>query len=94
MASSEARWVLGRLTEAFGVNGVLMARKEPGSNGPEGQSKEPEVPQWAEGGDLPGAALRWPPCECGGPKCPDSAPEEPLNQRLAERNRRSSRGGV
>ncbi|KIF75947.1 hypothetical protein QR77_22805 [Streptomyces sp. 150FB] len=31
----------------------------------------------AEGADLmPGAALRWPPCQCGNPqRCPDYVPE-------------------
>ncbi|MFE0425217.1 hypothetical protein [Streptomyces sp. NPDC058953] len=25
--------------------------------------------------------LTWPPCECGGPKCPDAAPAEDPDQR-------------
>lgn len=122
MGSSEARWVLARLTEAFGVNGALMARKGPDSYGPEGAgsvggsdgSDGPDSPDStprpdaADGADLvPGSVLRWPPCECGGPKCPDSGPggsgsgdagpgnaDGLLSRRLAERNRRSSRGGV
>lgn len=57
MARSEARWLLARLSEAFGVDGVLVVPK-PG--------------QGAEGADLvPGSGLRWPPCRCGSPRCPD-----------------------
>ena len=60
--SSRARWNLSRLTGAFGRGGVLVVPKgDPG----------------AGGADLaPGAALRWPPCECGHSMCPDYvAPE-------------------
>lgn len=55
--SSKARRYLSRLTGAFGRDGVLIVPKdETGANG----------------ADLvPGAALRWPPCECGHPQCPD-----------------------
>ncbi|MFJ4920687.1 hypothetical protein [Streptomyces sp. NPDC088725] len=84
MTRSEARWSLARLTERFGKDGVLIVPKgDPG----------------ADGADLvPGSALRWPPCECGGEKCPDSGPgaepkplsaAEVLSARLAERNRLS-----
>jgi hypothetical protein len=40
---------------------------------------------------VPGKALRWPKCECGSPKCPDY---DALRTKVAERNRRSSRGGI
>lgn len=44
----------------FGVDAVLVSRKA-GSGG-----------AGAEGADLvPGSGLRWPPCGCGSPKCPD-----------------------
>lgn len=113
MRSSESRRFLSLLIAAFGVDGRLLARKDV---------------LGAEGADLvPGAALRWPKCRCGQPKCPDypgpvtqhsvpqdSVPEDPtsrepvhrapetptgaspesLGARLAERNKRSSRGGV
>ena len=118
MRSSESRRFLSLLIAAFGVDGRLLARKDV---------------LGAEGADLvPGAALRWPKCRCGQPKCPDypgpvpqdsvpqdSVPQDPvpedptprepvhrapetptgtspesLGARLAERNRRSSRGGV
>lgn len=90
---SEARQFLSRLTEAYGTDGVLIVPKSaPGD----------------EGGDLvPGSGLRWPPCRCGQPVCPDYRPpgsaaepsaDEPgageLGTRVAERNKRSSRGGV
>ncbi|MFF9570700.1 hypothetical protein [Streptomyces sp. NPDC014685] len=60
---SKARRNLSRLTRASGVDGVLIVPKDdPG----------------ADGADLvPGAALRWPPCECGYSLCPDYvAPED------------------
>ncbi|MFI6699530.1 hypothetical protein ACIBJC_11240 [Streptomyces sp. NPDC050509] len=60
MTGSEARQRLTMLIATFGVDGTLVVRKgEPG----------------AEGADLaPGSALKWPPCECGSPKCPDYDP--------------------
>ncbi|MFD5114187.1 hypothetical protein ACFWNG_18025 [Streptomyces sp. NPDC058391] len=83
MTRSEARRFLSRLSEAFGVDGVLIVHKT-------------EV---EEGADLaPGSALKWPTCECGHPKCPDyesaGSPSEKLSAEVAERNKRSSRGGV
>nr|WSZ96387.1 hypothetical protein OH820_12615 [Streptomyces sp. NBC_00857] len=83
MASSEARRFLSWLSDAFGVDGVLIVWKDPGG----------------DGADLaPGDALKWPACQCGSPKCPDFEPSassgDDLGARLAERNRRSSRGGV
>ncbi|MGN5632410.1 hypothetical protein [Streptomyces sp. AC154] len=58
MASgSKGRRALSRLTNEFGTDGVLIVPKS-GID--------------AEGADLvPGAALRWPPCECGHSLCPD-----------------------
>ncbi|MFI5758674.1 hypothetical protein [Streptomyces sp. NPDC051569] len=86
MTSSKARRFLSRLTEEFGTNGILAVQKS-----------DPRV----EGADIedlvPGAALRWPKCECGHSLCPDYEPESPadaLSRRLAERNRRSGRGGL
>ncbi|MET9919475.1 hypothetical protein ABZZ04_20580 [Streptomyces sp. NPDC006435] len=61
--NSKARQNLSRLTGVSGVDGVLIVPKgDPG----------------ADGADLvPGAALRWPPCECGHSLCPDYvAPED------------------
>ncbi|MEU3187129.1 hypothetical protein ABZ707_23435 [Streptomyces sp. NPDC006923] len=84
MTRSDARRFLSLLSDVFGVDGVLIVPKtEPGG----------------EGADLvPGSALRWPKCECGGPKCPDYEPPAPpgdeLSARLAEQNKRSSRGGT
>lgn len=58
---SKARQGLSRLTERFGKDGVLIV---------------PMADSGAEGADLvPGAALRWPPCECGHSLCPDYVPE-------------------
>lgn len=58
---SKARQGLSRLTERFGRDGVLIV---------------PTADAGAEGADLvPGAALRWPPCECGHSLCPDYVPE-------------------
>ncbi|MFF3395471.1 hypothetical protein ACFYW1_31625 [Streptomyces sp. NPDC002669] len=59
---SKARRNLSRLTRASGGDGVLIVPKDdPG----------------ADGADLvPGAALRWPPCECGHSLCPDYAAPE------------------
>ncbi|MFJ4921065.1 hypothetical protein [Streptomyces sp. NPDC088725] len=57
MARSEARRFLTRLSEAFGVDGVLTVEKP--ETGP-------------QGADLtPNSGLRWPPCECGHSLCPD-----------------------
>lgn len=83
MTSSEARRVLSLLSNAFGANGALLVRKGPG----------------AEGADLtPGDALRWPKCLCNNLICPDyeppTSPSEEFRKRVAERNRRSSRGGT
>ncbi|NED80499.1 hypothetical protein G3I76_10435 [Streptomyces sp. SID11233] len=60
--NSKARQNLSRLTGRFGTDGVLIV---------------PKSDIEAEGADLvPGAALRWPPCECGHSLCPDYvAPE-------------------
>ncbi|MFI5755133.1 hypothetical protein [Streptomyces sp. NPDC051569] len=72
MTRSESRRILSLLETAFGADGVLLVRKsDPG----------------AEGADLvPGSALRWPPCECGSPKCPDYvAPSGPEAEGAAER---------
>lgn len=53
-------------------------------------------PGWVrfEGPDLsPGNALKWRPCECGRPVCPDYRPAtgstQWLNAKVAEANRRS-----
>ncbi|MFJ1745427.1 hypothetical protein ACIOJD_04180 [Streptomyces sp. NPDC088116] len=47
---------------SFGLNGALVVPKDNLNS---------------DGADLvPGSGLRWPPCECGGPKCPDAAPDE------------------
>ncbi|WP_327235489.1 hypothetical protein OG349_17470 [Streptomyces sp. NBC_01317] len=65
MTQSKARHLLARLTEEFGTDGVLVVRK-------------PET--GAAGGDadlVPGAALRWPKCECGQKLCPDYEPPGP-----------------
>lgn len=85
LGSSEARQFLSRLSEALGVDGVLIVQKsDPGP----------------EGADLaPSSALRWPQCECGSPRCPDykAAPNKPtegLSSRVAEANARSRRGGL
>ncbi|MFF5567850.1 hypothetical protein ACFY7Z_19600 [Streptomyces sp. NPDC012623] len=85
---SEARELLSRLSDAFSGNGVFVVSKGPGS----------------EGADLaPSSALTWPKCECGRPVCPDYDPEkstdtelaeDPMKTKLADRNRRSSRGGL
>ncbi|GAA1169337.1 hypothetical protein GCM10009654_28210 [Streptomyces hebeiensis] len=86
-AGSSARQRLSLLIAAFGVDGALVVPKDdPG----------------AEGADLaPGAALRWPKCRCGNAVCPDvepppaaRTPAEELSALVAERNRRSRRGGL
>ncbi len=83
--SSEARQFLSRLSEAFGVGGVVMVQKS--APGP-------------EGADLaPSSALHWPRCECGSPKCPDykpppNSPSEGLRGRVAAANARSRRGAA
>ncbi|WP_405796891.1 hypothetical protein [Streptomyces sp. NBC_01506] len=67
----------------YGTDGVLVVRKLDGDD---------------DTGQLlgPGAALAWPKCECGSPKCPDYvAPttiSTELSARLAERNQHSRRG--
>lgn len=55
--AGRARQRLSQLTGRFGTDGVLIVPKaDPG----------------AEGADMvPGAALRWPPCECGHSLCLD-----------------------
>lgn len=80
MTRSKSRQFLSQLSEAVGMDGVVVVRKlEPG----------------AEGADLsPGSVLSWPPCECGNPKCPDYKPrstDDELSARMAERNRLSRR---
>jgi hypothetical protein len=85
LGSSEARQFLSRLSDAFGVGGVLMVHKS--DPGPEGADM------------APGSALRWPRCECGSPKCPDyksppNGPTEGLSSRVAEANARSRGGGL
>jgi hypothetical protein len=88
LGSSEARQFLSRLSEAFGVGGVLMVQKS--GLGP-------------EGADLaPNSTLRWPRCECGSPKCPDY--EHPdadvmleadlVRHGRSRRVRHRSRGGI
>ncbi|MGQ4514366.1 hypothetical protein [Streptomyces sp. DW26H14] len=97
MTQSEARRVLSELTESCGRDGALLVPK--GEAVPEqeaGDVAEPE-PEEADGPEdawedvVPGRALRWPMCRCGSPKCPDY---ETLRTKVAERNRRSSRGGT
>ncbi|MFI5758253.1 hypothetical protein [Streptomyces sp. NPDC051569] len=69
MTRSEARRYLGRLTNALGTDGVLIV-----------PNPTPET----EGADLaPGSALKWPPCECGHPKCPDYDPPDPPTENTA-----------
>ncbi|MEV7087414.1 hypothetical protein AB0O07_16175 [Streptomyces sp. NPDC093085] len=66
MAGSEARRLLSLEIAALGVDGTLVMRKDAfdGVDDADGEG---------EGADLdPGAALRWPPCECGSPTCPDA----------------------
>ncbi|AQU67555.1 hypothetical protein BBN63_16225 [Streptomyces niveus] len=87
MSGSEARRFLSRLMNAFGTDGVLVVRKL------DSGSEADKDPEWLLG---PGAALAWPKCECGSPKCPDYVPPDPpptgLSARLAERNQHSWRG--
>lgn len=89
MSGSEARRFLSRLMSAFGTDGVLVVRKTDG-DGYGGAGGDPELLLG------PGAALAWPTCECGSPKCPDyvppTAPPTELSARLAERNQHSRRG--
>ncbi|WP_326611280.1 hypothetical protein OG949_18325 [Streptomyces scopuliridis] len=67
MTQSKARIYLARLMEEFGTDGLLVVRK-PYAGAP-----------GAEGADLvPGAALRWPKCECGHSLCPDYEPRPEL----------------
>ncbi|MFB6980581.1 hypothetical protein [Streptomyces scopuliridis] len=64
MTRSEARRRLSLMIAAYGVDGSLVVPTYASDPNP-----------GAEGADLaPGDALRWPPCECGDPSCPDSAP--------------------
>lgn len=88
MTGSEARRLLSRLVDAFGVDGALVVWKA----GPGG-----EPGGGADGADLaPGSGLRWPDCECGHSLCPDYkppvSPAEELSARVAERNKWSRRG--
>lgn len=90
MSGSEARRLLSRLMNAFGTDGVLVVRKlDGGGNGSDGDGDMAELLG-------PGAALAWPKCECGSPKCPDYVPPAPpptdLSARVAERNQHSRRG--
>nr|WSZ98090.1 hypothetical protein OH820_22645 [Streptomyces sp. NBC_00857] len=62
MARSEVRRRMSLMIASFGLNGALVVPKDNLDS---------------DGADLvPGSGLRWPPCECGGPKCPDAAPDE------------------
>lgn len=92
MSGSEARRVLSRLMSAFGTDGVLVVRKVDGKDG-YGDGDGGDDPEQLLG---PGAALAWPKCECGSPKCPDyvppASPPTGLSARLAERNQHSRRG--
>ncbi|MFE9889056.1 hypothetical protein [Streptomyces scopuliridis] len=66
MKRSEARRRLSLMIAAYGVDGSLVVPT---------YTYDPDADPGAEGADLaPGDALRWPPCECGDPSCPDSAP--------------------
>ncbi|MFJ4922073.1 hypothetical protein [Streptomyces sp. NPDC088725] len=81
---SKARRYLSRLAEESGADRVLVVPKS-----------EPGV----EGADLvPGSALRWPPCECGHPRCPDYVPPEQaagkLGALVAECDGRSRKSGL
>ncbi|MYV51202.1 hypothetical protein [Streptomyces sp. SID3212] len=58
MTQSKARHLLARLTEEFGTDGVLVVPK----------------PETGDADLVPGAALRWPKCECGQKLCPDYDP--------------------
>lgn len=57
MANSKARISLARLMKEFGTDGLLVVRKP--------------IPGAKDADLVPGAALRWPLCECGHPACPD-----------------------
>ncbi|MET9482157.1 hypothetical protein [Streptomyces sp. NPDC006638] len=74
MSSSDARRLLSQLTEAFGVDGMLIVRKsEPGTGGDGGNGNGNGE---GDGADLvPGSGLRWPKCRCGRPVCPDYRPD-------------------
>jgi hypothetical protein len=79
----------------MGRDGILLVRKdedvpEQGADQPE-EPEEPGGPEDAWEDMVPGRALRWPKCECGSRKCPDY---EALRTKVAERNKRSSRGGT
>ncbi|MFF2522602.1 hypothetical protein [Streptomyces liangshanensis] len=62
MTHSKARHFLSRLTEEFGSDGLLVVRK------PEAADGDADL--------VPGAALRWPKCECGRKLCPDYEPPD------------------
>ncbi|MBP0460363.1 hypothetical protein [Streptomyces montanisoli] len=85
MTQSEARRALSELTQSMGTDGTLIVPKG------EGAAERP-ADAWDEWEDsAPGKALQWPKCECGSPKCPDY---DALRTKVAERNKRSSRGGT
>ncbi|MFD5895198.1 hypothetical protein [Streptomyces sp. NPDC060366] len=78
---------------AFGTDGVLVVRKlDSGSGSGSDGDGDNDTAQLLG----PGAALAWPKCECGSPKCPDyvtpAPPPTGLSARLAERNQHSRRG--
>ncbi|MCL7377112.1 MULTISPECIES: hypothetical protein [unclassified Streptomyces] len=69
MRRSEARRRLSLMIAAYGVDGSLVVPNSVYDPG-------------AEGADLaPGDALKWPPCVCGHPSCPDSAPRPGEDER-------------
>jgi hypothetical protein len=82
---SSGRAVLRREAVLQGEAGSVEA-----AEGTEG-AEDTEGPDDAWEDVVPGKALRWPKCECGSPKCPDY---DALRTKVAERNRRSSRGGI
>ncbi|MET9555412.1 hypothetical protein [Streptomyces sp. NPDC006645] len=88
MSGSDARRFLSRLMSAFGTDGVLVVRKLDSKGDGDGDADTEQILG-------PGAALAWPKCQCGNPKCPDYVPPpSELSVRLAERNRNSRRGGI
>ncbi|MEE1804191.1 hypothetical protein PUR57_36890 [Streptomyces sp. JV176] len=68
MASSDGRRLLSLMIATFGVDGTLVVPKG---------GLTPESDLASEGPDLvPGSALRWPPCRCGGSTCPDAGGQD------------------
>ncbi|MFG3406760.1 hypothetical protein [Streptomyces sp. NPDC048142] len=62
--NSGGRQYLSRLMRELGSDGVLIVpNADPGQGGIDADL-------------VPGAALRWPPCECGYSLCPDLVPPE------------------